>query len=263
MTEQPKEITVDIRGRQVTVLKTGQGDPLLYLHGAFAHQEWPDFLDILSQSYSVYMPICPGFKDPSELDAIDDILDLTLYYLDLIEALSIESPVIIGHYFGAMIAAEMAAICSHNIRKLILIAPAGMWLEEAPGIDYNVVPLSETRQILFHDPESNVAPHLKYDVEAAVEKAALHIERVRALSVVGKFLWPIPDKGLSKRIGRIKVPILIVCGQSDKIVPPAHGKALVDLTTNGRLEIVPDSGHLIYMEKPGQILESVSKFIDE
>ncbi len=49
MTGQTEEINVDVRGQRATVIKTGQGDPLVYLHGAFAYQEWPDSLDILAQ----------------------------------------------------------------------------------------------------------------------------------------------------------------------------------------------------------------------
>ena len=49
-----------------------------------------------------------------------------------------------------------------------------------------------------------------------LERGTQIIERVRSLATVGKFLWPIPDKGLKKRMPRIKARTLVVVGEQDK-----------------------------------------------
>ena len=88
---------------------------------------------------------------------IHDLLELTLYHADLIEALGLESPHIVGHYSGAMVAAEMAAIRAVDMSKLVLADPAGLWQDENPGRDYNTTPAIDIRQALFADPDSEDA----------------------------------------------------------------------------------------------------------
>ena len=56
---------------------------------------------------------------------------------------------------------------------------------------------------------------------AAAERAMelLSPERVQDLTAAGKFLWPIPDRGLKRRAYRIKAPSLILWGQEDRACP--------------------------------------------
>ena len=124
------------------------------------------------------------------------MLELTLYHADLIEALGLESPHIVGHYSGAMVAAEMAAIRAVDMGKLVLAAPAGFWQDDNPGRDYNTIPAIDIRQALFADPDSEAALSM-YPVPKDDEELGWQIiHRVQSLSTIGKFLWPIPDKGL-------------------------------------------------------------------
>ena len=157
MTKTPEQHTVQVGPITTKYLKAGEGDPLLYLHGAFGYDGWPEFLDLLSQSFTVYAPLHPGFEGDDGLDHIEDLLDLTLYHDDLIGALGLGAPHVVGHYSGAMVAAEMAVLCSCNLGKIVLAAPAGLWQDDNPGRDYNTTPITEMRQALFADPDSDVA----------------------------------------------------------------------------------------------------------
>ena len=65
------------------------------------------------------------------------------------------------------------------------------------------------------------------------------INRAKSLSTAGKFLWPIPDKGLRKRIHRIAAPTLLIWGGSDKIVPPSYGGLFQDRIAGSRLVTIP------------------------
>ena len=262
MAQQQQRLNVRVGAINATVLKAGRGEPLIYLHGAFGYQGWPEFLDILSRNFTVYAPVSPGFSESNGLDQIDDLLDLTFYHIDLLEALGLEAPNLAGHYFGAMIAAEMAAVCTHSVNKLVLASPAGIWLDEAPGIDYNTTPMSEMRGILFDDSNSKVARKAMPDPANDQEKAEMHIERVRSFSTVGKFLWPIPDKGLKKRLRRIKSPALVIVAQNDQIVPPAHGVEIVNGISNAQLKTVQGAGHLFILERPDEFASLVTEFLN-
>jgi len=244
-------MTLEVGPATVHVAKAGQGEPLLYLHGAFGYGGWPEALDSLSERFTVYAPLHPGFGESEGIEHIDDLLD----------ALGLERPHVVGHFFGAMIAAEMAAIAGHRIDRLVLASPAGLWLDDEPGVDYFATPPNELRSLLFQDSDSEIArstlPEPDSDEDIAVQK----IERLRSLAAVAKFLWPIPDKGLKKRLHRIGRPTLVVVAEHDRLVPPAYGEEFAGRIDGSRLRILQDAGHLFPLEKPAEFAALVADFL--
>ena len=263
MTSTAQKLTVEVGPISTEYEVRGAGPPVLYLHGAFGYSEWPQFLDSLTDSYTVYAPTHPGFEGDSGIDQIEDLLDLTLYHAELIEALGLERPHVVGHYSGAMVAAEMAVLNSSSVGKLVLAAPAGLWQDDNPGLDYNATPITEMRGALFADPDSTVALRMVPDAEDDEELGWQIIRRVQSLTVVGKFLWPIPDKGLVRRVRRIQCPTLVVVGDQDKIVPPGYADTLTGMIAGSRSAVLRDSGHMFPHEHPEEFGELVRDFLSE
>ncbi len=263
ITSAPETLTVQVGPITTKYLRKGEGHPLLYLHGAFGYKGWPDFLDELSQSFTVYAPTHPGFEGDDDIDHVEDLLDLTLYHADLIEALGMENPHVVGHYSGAMVAAEMAAVCQRNIGKIVLAAPAGLWQDDNPGLDYNATPITEIRQALFADPDSDVALSMYPEPKDDEERGWQIIHRVQSLSAVGKFLWPIPDKGLIRRVHRIKSPTLVLVGDGDKVVPTAYAEMLTSRIPNSKSRVVENAGHMFPHEYSHEFAEIVTDFLSE
>ena len=263
MVAQPAELTLQVGPVSARVSKAGQGDPLVYLHGAFGFQGWPPFLDRLAERFTVYAPLHPGFGEADDIESIDDTLELALYHFDLLDALGLTSAHLVGHFFGAMIAAEVSALCPHRVDRLVLASPGGLWLDDNPGVDYFATPPSDLRGILFGDPDSEVAKRTMPESGSNEERAQQIFERARSLSTVGKFLWPIPDKGLRKRLHRIKAPTLIVVADKDRIVPPVYGDEVASRVPDSRLHAFRDAGHLFMLERPDEFSEVVSEFLSE
>ena len=263
MTETANGISVRVGGITAKCAAFGSGPPLLYLHGAFGYAEPPPFLRELADSYSVYAPTHPGFEGDDGLDGIEDLLDLTLYHAELIEALGLERPHVVGHYNGAMTAAEMAVLNSGSLGKIVLAAPAGLWRDDNPGVDYNATPITETRQILFADPDSAIARDMFPTPQDDEEMGWQIIHRVQSLAAVGKFLWPIPDKGLERRARRIKSPALIGVGGEDKIVPPEYADILADAIPNSRSATFAGGGHMFPFELPSEFARTIREFLSD
>ena len=263
MTTANELLSVQTDSFNSTVQRSGSGDPVLYLHGAFGYKGWPRFLDVLSQRYTVYAPLHPGFDEAEGLDRIDDLLDLVLYHFDLMDALGLEAPHIVGHFSGAMVAAEMAAVCSHRVGRLVLAAPAGLWLDDDQGTDYNTVPAPDLRKVLFFDPDSDTADATFPEPSSDEERGWQIIDRTRSLASVAKFLWPIPDKGLKKRARRIKAQTLIMMGDADQIVPLAYAEILASRIPNSRVHVMTDAGHLFNLEQPDEFARVISSFLAE
>ena len=261
MTNTPEELTVQVGPITTKYMKKGEGHPVLYLHGAFGYRGWPEFLDKLSERFTVYAPTHPGFEGDDGIDHIEDLLELTLYHADLIEALGLEEPHVVGHFSGGMVAAEMASVCSCNIGKIVLAAPAGLWNDDNPGLDYNTTPITEIRQALFADPDSEAALSM-YPVPKDDEELGWQIiRRVQSLNAVGKFLWPIPDKGLVRRVHRIKSQTLVVVGDGDKLVPAAYAEMLTSRIPNSKSQVIKSAGHMFPHERPRDFAEIVLDFL--
>lgn len=257
----PSLFNVSAGSTTARVTKAGAGAPLVYLHGTFGHRGWPAFLDRLSESFTVYAPVHPGFDETGGVESIDDILDLTLYHIDLLDGLKLERPHLAGHHFGAMVAAEMAAINPQRVDRLVLASPAGLWLDDAPGVDYFATPAVELRALLFSDPDSHIARSTMPEPADDEEQQEQSIERSRALSTVAKFLWPIPDKGLAKRLRRIRSRTLVAVAEDDPVVPPEHGEAFAGAIPDCRLSTLRGAGHLYPLERPDEFARLVAQFL--
>ena len=253
---------VSVRGTfEVDVWTAGEGPPLVFLHGVAGLPSWPDWLDGFAADYRVVAPVLPGFGESTGLDDLTDFLDLTLYHLDLFDTLGIERPTIVGHSLGGAIAAEIAAIANTSVSKLALVDPFGLWDDENPAADIFATTEKDTAQLSWADPEAALQRGLYKIPDEVEEKKVAVIDRAKSLSTAGKFLWPIPDKGLRKRIHRIAAPTLLIWGGSDKIVPPSYGGLFQDLIVGSRLVTIPDAGHYPMLEQPDAFVAALREFL--
>src|SRR5215831_9575223 len=136
---------------RIEVLEAGDGPSLLFLHGAGGVPAWTGALPLLARHYRVHAPLLPGFGQSTGLDDLDDQLDLFLHGFDVVEALRLERPFVLGESMGGWIAAEMAALRPKEIGRLALAAPLGLWRDEAPVVDMFGQMTHELVPYLFHD----------------------------------------------------------------------------------------------------------------
>jgi pimeloyl-ACP methyl ester carboxylesterase len=258
-----EEKTVAVRhGMFQAHLRTaGQGEPLLYLHGTGGLRGWGPFLDALAEEFTVYAPSHPGFETSTGIEHIDDMLDLVVYYNDFLDALGLESAHVVGHSLGGMLGAELAALSPHRVRKLVLVNAVGLWLDEHPVADFFAMTSEQLAAVLWHDPNSEVAQAmLAVPQEEAAQLAAVLI-RNQHLATAGKFLWPIPDKGLKKRLHRITAPTLIVWGQSDGLAPVVYAQEFQQRIPGAQVAILQRCGHMPMYEDPAAFVGTVTTFL--
>jgi pimeloyl-ACP methyl ester carboxylesterase len=256
-----KIITVR-RGMFETKLRTaGSGAPLLFLHGAGGLRGWDPFLAALARTFTVYAPAHPGFETSTGIDALDDMLDLQVYYNDFLDALHLDTVHVVGHSLGGMLAAELAALSPHRIRRLVLANAVGLWLDQHPVADFFAMTSDQLAVALWHDPNSEVARAMMAVPQDEQAQLAAYLIRMQHLSTAGKFLWPIPDKGLKKRLHRIKALTLILWGQSDGLVPVAYAQEFQRLIPQSQVSIMPRCGHMPMYEDPAGFVHTVTAFL--
>jgi len=262
---QVQDRTVSTWSDEITMhVKTaGSGPPLLFLHGA-GGLRWDPFLEGLAQSYTVYAPEAPGTSpgDPDAVRKLDDLWDLVFLYSDLLDRPGLERVAVIGHSFGGMLAAELAACYPERVSKLVLIAPIGLWRDDVPIRNIATYPPEELPKVLFYDPEGEGARMVLAMLQEGEEPVEAQARFIWAIaSTIGKFAWPIPDKGLKKRIYRIRAPTLIVWGKDDRLVPPMYADEFARRIPGARVALVERAGHLPQLEQLGQVLETVRQFL--
>jgi pimeloyl-ACP methyl ester carboxylesterase len=245
----------------VRVWSDGAGRPLLYLHGFDGHPGDAPFLQRLAERHRVIAPEAPGFGESSGIEQIDDILDLILFYRQLVKALGLGEVDLIGHSLGGMFAAEFAAICPQCVRRLVLVSPFGLWLEEAEIPDFLAMSAGQLTRATWHDPESAAAQAAQRSATNGTSPIVAAVQRASNLSAAGKFLWPIPDRGLRKRLPLIAAPALVLRGASDKLIPAPYGEAFAGLIPNARLLTIADAGHTPQAEQCDAFLSAIEPFL--
>lgn len=260
------ETSVEVWGGELTIRfqVAGSGPPLLYLHPAAGLGPFDPFLTALTESFTIYAPEIPGTTpgDPQAIHKVDDLHDLVLIYEEAIRGLGLsEIPVLVGQSFGGMLAAELAAHFPGLASKLVLLAPLGLWREDAPVADYMNTPPQELPALLFADPSGPGAQAMFAMPDDPELVVAIQAAFVWALGCTGKFVWPIPDRGLRKRLHRISVPTLTVWGEEDRLNPVAYaeefGKAIADNT----VRVIPGVGHIPQVEASEKTLALVEEFL--
>lgn len=240
------------------LLQGGAGEPLLFLHGAGGLHEGP-YLDQLAERFTVYAPCHPGFGPSDGSEHIEDIIDLALYYHDLMDELGLASAHIVGHSMGGMLGAEIAALCSHRVRRLVLANPVGFWRDEEPVLDFFTLSPEQLLSYVWHDPKR--AAELLPLPSTNEERVELLFARVQALATASKFLWPIPDRGLKRRIHRIQAPTLIIWGESDGLVPPSYAEDFRSRIRNAQVTILPECAHFPMFERQEEFVALVTDFL--
>ena len=113
----------------------------------------------------------------------------------------------------------------------------------------------------FADPDAEPVKRLLELPDDPDERAVAQADAVWALGATGKFVWPLPDKGLKKRLHRITAPTLILWGEDDRLMPAAYAQEFAARIAGSRVELVPAAGHLPHWEQLDTVAPMVVEFL--
>jgi pimeloyl-ACP methyl ester carboxylesterase len=258
----PSDQTIELRAGTVRmrVLSAGRGQPLVYFHSFHERGGWSPVLDRLAARYAVYAPLHPGVAGSEGVDTLDDVLDLTLVYDELLAALGLPAVHLCGHFFGAMVAAELAALFPGRALRLALISPLGLWLDQAPVADVAILPREDLAEVLWKDPRSDVAQRWAAPPASDEEQNAALIESIQRLAAMARFVWPIPDKGIRKRLHRIAAPTLLLWGDADRVNPLVYCEEWQRRIKGSQVRFL-GGGHMVHHEAPAAAAEALAAFL--
>lgn len=251
------KLELDVQGTDTVVLAAGdpEAPPLVFFHGGGTFHGW-DFAEPWTASFRVLIPHHPGFGESGDLEGLRDVGDMVLHYTDLFDQLGLDSGVnLVGFSLGGRIGARFAIEQKHRLRKLVLVAPAGL---RVPGVeveDFFRIPPEDLVGRLVHNMDTILPflPEDPHDVDFTVD-------RYRETRTSAIMLWEQPyDRVLARWLGRVDIPTLVVWGENDKLLPPALAAGWAQKLPNATVATFPNAGHLV-LDESKDARDAVARF---
>ncbi len=270
---------VESRGSRIHYLTAGTGPPLVLLHGGGeCALAWRWVLPELARRFRVIAPDFPGSGASDRPPAGYSAAMLGKFVGGFLDALKIPRAAVAGHSLGGLAAMQFALQDPGRVSALALVASAGLGREIHPVLKslcspgfgdwataWAITPLGQFQRIgwralgsfsrLKRAPVGWFVDQLWLGVYPQVLWDQLFLSRV--------LIGPDGQKAvLLDRLSEISVPTLIVWGESDRILPVAHGRRAAGRIPRSRLAIIPDCGHMPHVERPEAFLEAVLAFLE-
>jgi pimeloyl-ACP methyl ester carboxylesterase len=244
------ESFVEIDGCRTHLRRGGKGEPLLFLHGASGAPVVLPFMEKLAQRFDVLVPQHPGWGKSDEPEWLENIHDAAYFYLDFLRQLTLSGVTVVGSSMGGWIAMEMAVRSTARMKSLVLVSPAGI---AAPGV--------QPADIFLMTPEDLVR-NLFVDEKLIQARLAAPVdvdETLKNRHTTARLAWEprLHDPHLGKWLHRIDVPVKIVWGRQDRILPVGIADELKRLIPEAQVHILENCGHLPHAEKADQFVEIV------
>ena len=266
---------VRVLGREVNVIDTGGPGPvLLFVHGLGGEwQNWLLNIPAFMESHRVIAPDLPGFGE-SEMPVEEVSIKGYARVLDeLCDALGIESVVVVGNSMGGFVGAELALSFPTRVKRLVLVSAAGLSIEyrrRQPLVFFarlwgvgatwataraeSMVTRPRLRrlgmQLLVRYPEK-LSPQLTFELARGTGTPGF-IPALEALL----------DYSYRDMLERIEVPVLIVWGANDMLVPCEDAEEYERLIgANASREVFEDTGHLAMVERPSRFNALLADFL--
>jgi proline iminopeptidase len=274
--------TMKIRDVSLYVEVSGQGDPLVLMHGGpgLDHVSLTTFRELADRHTVVlYDHRCNG-RSTGEVTSMT-FENLTADADALREQLGFERWAVLGHSFGGHVALEYTLRYPERVSRLVLLDTAGeaRWSQEhaaevLAGRGYGPKTVAVARR--YYDgriaPKDFVRGAIRlmpaYDHRFSLVRLAREMlaggwrmkTRPEALVFGGQMMrgWTVMD-----RIGEIRVPTLVIAGHDDFLFPPESQALLAAGIPNARLRIVERAGHSPHSERPVETLAAVADFLAE
>jgi pimeloyl-ACP methyl ester carboxylesterase len=272
--------TMSLHGRAVTYAEAGSGPVLLLIHGiAGTYENWEAVIEPLARHHTVLAPDLPGHGTSAPGAGDYSLGALAAGLRDLLVALGHDRATLVGHSLGGGIAMQFSYQFPEITERLVLVSSGGLGSEVSrvlraaalPGADLFIAAtagpgraagsaVARGLAAVGLKPKTDVAEVARgYASLADPDRRAAFLATLRA--VVG-------TEGQRVHAGdRLYLaegmPVLIIWGEHDPMIPAHHGEQAHLAIPGSRLEIFDGVGHLPQLEVPGRFVTALERFLAE
>ena len=238
---------VEADGFRIRYKEAGQGEPLVSLHGAGGMKLYRSHA-LLAEQYRVIVFEVPGFGHSPANERSQSMPALARTMAQAVTNLGLERYNLMGNSFGGKLALWMAVQLPELVQALILVAPAAIRPEG--GLPPSALSPEELMARLYAHPERQ-APLPPLDPAIRAKQQAL----------VRRVMGPPRDEALESRMPDLNVPVLVLFGTMDRMIPPEMGRLYCEKLPNCHLILVYDAAHEVDADRPEAFVSVVSDFL--
>ena len=274
-----KHEVVEIHGQPVTYHKLGEGPAIVLIHGiTSSSRTWRDVMVNLAKDHTVIAPDLLGHGRSAKPRGDYSLGAYASGVRDLLAVLGIARCTIVGHSLGGGIAMQFAYQFPERLERLVLVDSGGLGEEVSIALRAATLPGAElVLPLLFSSPLrqaglavrralARIGLHPNANIEGIAQgldslgdrdarRAFVHTAR-SVIDPAGQRIDARDRLYLSEH-----VPVLLVWGTRDPILPVRHGYEAHDLMPHSRLELFPDAGHFPFNDDPERFVEILGDFI--
>jgi pimeloyl-ACP methyl ester carboxylesterase len=268
----------DVDGLAVNYVAGGDGEPaIILIHGIGGFGEsWRHNLPVLARRAQVFALDLPGYGLSAKPRGPYDLGFFARVVHGFVATMGLGRASLVGHSLGGAVAVTCALTHPSRIERLCLIGSLvpgfsyrASWIYQAlarPGLGEALALLGHARlyraalRRCFHRP---IASEVAFLVDFAYRARTGPDARAAYLSTVRHVGRDFADRGDAYRraIATLEAPVLLIHGQDDPIVPPAHVASAVDAFPRATLRWVEQCGHFPQIERSADVNGWMADFL--
>jgi pimeloyl-ACP methyl ester carboxylesterase len=272
---------VTVHGHRRAFVKQGHGPALLLLHGlACDHRTWSGVIDELAKDFTVIAPDLLGHGRSDKPRADYTLGGYANGMRDLLTVLGIDKATVVGHSFGGGIAMQFGYQFPERTERMVLVSPGGLGPDVTPLIKLVQAPGWEPTMRLLTQPGvrhvgttalrtlSRVETTVTRDLGEVAEILESWRDRRTRFAIRHLVRAVIDWRGqivtMSDRAYLTEaMPLAVVWGRDDLVIPAAHAENARTLAPNARVEVLERSGHFPHKDHPEAFIRIVREFVAE
>jgi pimeloyl-ACP methyl ester carboxylesterase len=272
--------TAQIHGRAVSYREAGEGPVMLLLHGmAGSSENWESVIGLLARRHRVIAPDFPGHgaSDPGGGDY--SLGGLAAGIRDLLTVLGHDRATVVGHSLGGGVAMQFTYQFPEIVERLVLVSSGGLGPDVSPLLRAAALPGAD----LFIGATASVGQRVggalgrglgaiglrpNADIAEVARGYASLSDPDRRRAFLGTLRGVVGTDG--QRVAATdrlylaeELPLLIIWGEKDPIIPVGHAEEAHRLLPGSRLEVFPGVGHMPQVEQPWRLVSALEDFIEE
>jgi pimeloyl-ACP methyl ester carboxylesterase len=275
-----QERTITLHGHDVTYRTAGDGpDVVVLIHGITGSSAtWVDVMPALAEHYTVVAPDLLGHGQSAKPMGDYSLGAYASGVRDLLGALGYERATVVGHSLGGGVAMQLAYQFPERCERLVLVSSGGLGREvhallraaTLPGSELVLPLITATRIAALGDAVGGFLGRIGLRAGPDLEemwRGFASLSDVEARAAFIHTLRTIVDpagqrvSALDRLYLAAEMPMLLIWGERDPIIPAAHGEAAAAAAPGSRLVVFPGVRHFPHREKPARFLEEVIGFI--
>jgi pimeloyl-ACP methyl ester carboxylesterase len=272
--------TVMLHGRESGYLAGGKGPALLLIHGmAGTCENWRSVIEPLARHHTVIAPDLPGHGLSAGGPGDYSLGNLASGLRDLLLVLGHERATIVGHSLGGGIAMQFSYQFPEMVERLVLVSSGGLGLEVSPVLRAAALPGADLFIAATAGAGQKVGGAIGRSLSKVGVKPAADVAEVAR--GYGSLAQPDRRKAFLATLRSVvgtegqrvsasdrlylaeEIPVLIVWGARDPIIPVRHGEDAHRALPGSRLEIFEGAGHLPQLEQPAHFSAVLERFLAE